>query len=59
MAFLAQTARALTRDGHTHKAEVVELSPGKLYVNSGNWMRGSPYVEICHGKLSLERFELE
>lgn len=38
--------------GHTHKAELVEL-PSGTYVNSGNWLRGSSYVEIDHGSVAL------
>ncbi len=45
--------------GHTHNAEILELAPGKMYVNSGNWMRGSPYVQIQDGRLSLERFNVD
>lgn len=39
--------------GHTHVAEEVELLPGKLYVNSGNWLRGTDYVAIDHGHVRL------
>ncbi len=39
--------------GHTHKAERVELSSG-VYMNSGNWMRGTSYVEIDRGQVSLK-----
>jgi len=38
--------------GHTHNAEVIEL-PSGTYVNCGNWLRGSSYVEIDHGTVSL------
>lgn len=38
--------------GHTHNAEVVEL-PSGTYFNTGNWMRGSSYVEIADGDVSL------
>jgi UDP-2,3-diacylglucosamine pyrophosphatase LpxH len=40
--------------GHTHNAEVVELEHGTV-VNSGNWLRGSSYVEIDHGEVALRR----
>ncbi len=42
--------------GHTHHAESVELMPGKLYVNSGNWMHGGTYVEIDNGAVKLHRW---
>jgi len=38
--------------GHTHNAEVIDL-PSGTYVNCGNWLRGSSYVEIDHGDVSL------
>ncbi|MEZ4222260.1 MAG: UDP-2,3-diacylglucosamine diphosphatase [Polyangiaceae bacterium] len=44
--------------GHTHKAEFTELEADKLYVNSGNWMRGCPYVRLDQGRLSLEHFDI-
>ena len=39
--------------GHTHRAEQVEIAPGQLYVNSGNWMHGGTYVEIVEGNVEL------
>jgi UDP-2,3-diacylglucosamine pyrophosphatase LpxH len=42
--------------GHTHNAEVVEV-PGGTYVNSGNWLRSSHYVEINEGLVTLRRWE--
>ena len=45
--------------GHTHRAESVELAPGQLYVNSGNWMHGGTYVEIIDGNVALRRWPPE
>jgi UDP-2,3-diacylglucosamine pyrophosphatase LpxH len=42
--------------GHTHKPEVVRLQGGGLYINSGNWMRGTTFVEIDHGRVALRRW---
>lgn len=42
--------------GHTHRAEQVELLPGKTYVNSGNWMHGGTYVEVTNGEIALHRW---
>lgn len=42
--------------GHTHNAEVRELAPHKLYVNSGNWMHGGSYVQIIDGDVELKRW---
>ncbi len=44
--------------GHTHRAESVELNPGKWYVNSGNWMHGGTYVEIDRGQVTLRRWQV-
>ncbi len=42
--------------GHTHRAENLELLPGKRYLNSGNWMNGGSYVQIDAGELTLRRW---
>ena len=42
--------------GHTHKAEEVEVGPGKRYINSGNWLRGQDYVELIAGAVRLRRW---
>ena len=41
--------------GHTHHAEVIAL-PSGTYINSGNWMRGSTYVEIDDGTAELKEW---
>jgi UDP-2,3-diacylglucosamine pyrophosphatase LpxH len=41
--------------GHTHHAETAQLASG-LYVNSGDWMRDSTYVDIHDGVVRLERW---
>lgn len=38
--------------GHTHHPELTQFSDG-LYVNAGDWMHGTTYVEIDHGQVSL------
>ena len=42
--------------GHTHNAELVEL-PSGAYANSGNWLRGSTYVEIDRGEVALRTWD--
>lgn len=42
--------------GHTHRPERVEFGPRRLYINSGNWVRGGSYVEILEGRLSLKQW---
>ncbi len=42
--------------GHTHKPEVVPMGGG-IYINSGNWMRSSTFVEFDQGRVSLKRWE--
>jgi UDP-2,3-diacylglucosamine pyrophosphatase LpxH len=39
--------------GHTHKPEDVCLSPGRRYINAGNWVRGGSYVRIEAGQIDL------
>jgi UDP-2,3-diacylglucosamine pyrophosphatase LpxH len=41
--------------GHTHNAEEVQMPSGR-YVNCGNWLRGTTYVEIDHGDVTLKRW---
>lgn len=43
--------------GHTHNPESVQLADRGLYVNSGNWLRGSHYVDIDNGVVTLQRWE--
>jgi len=35
--------------GHTHEPCVVEVAPGRWYVNSGDWVRHRSYVTLQHG----------
>ena len=42
--------------GHTHNARDMQLANGH-YVNSGNWLQGSSYVEIDNGKVELKKWE--
>lgn len=32
--------------GHSHVPEIEEVAPGRYYVNSGDWVRHSSYVEL-------------
>ena len=41
--------------GHTHIAEELELDRG-TYLNCGNWLESSTYVDIADGKASLCRW---
>jgi UDP-2,3-diacylglucosamine pyrophosphatase LpxH len=38
--------------GHTHTAETLPLAGG-TYINSGNWLQGSTYVDIDNGAATL------
>lgn len=42
--------------GHTHKPQVLQLEGGGLYINSGNWMRATTFVEIDHGRIALREW---
>jgi UDP-2,3-diacylglucosamine pyrophosphatase LpxH len=39
--------------GHTHRAERVELPHGATYLNCGNWLRDTTFVQIADGSASL------
>ena len=39
--------------GHTHRAERVDLPHGATYLNSGNWLRDTTFVQIADNKASL------
>jgi UDP-2,3-diacylglucosamine pyrophosphatase LpxH len=43
--------------GHTHRAEQVELPGGARYLNSGNWLRSSTFVEIVDGRATLQLWD--
>lgn len=43
--------------GHTHNAEVVELESG-TFVNSGNWIRDTTYVDIDRGRVTLKSWNV-
>jgi UDP-2,3-diacylglucosamine pyrophosphatase LpxH len=42
--------------GHTHNPELVQL-PSGTYANTGNWLRGSTFVEIDRGDVALRTWE--
>lgn len=42
--------------GHTHKPEVSVMDRGGTYINSGNWLRDSTFVQILHGHCTLMRW---
>jgi len=39
--------------GHTHRPERLDLPHGATYINSGNWLRDTTFVEIADNKASL------
>jgi UDP-2,3-diacylglucosamine pyrophosphatase LpxH len=42
--------------GHTHRAECVELPHDAIYINSGNWLRDTTFVEIADNTASLQEW---
>lgn len=44
--------------GHTHHPVDIQLEDGR-YVNSGNWLRGGSFVEVCDGQLQLKNWETD
>ncbi len=39
--------------GHTHRPEQIALEHGAVYLNCGNWLRGTTFVEIADDSASL------
>ena len=44
--------------GHTHQPELTQL-PSGTYANAGNWLRGSTFIDIDHGKVTLQRWDAQ
>ncbi|HEY8257845.1 MAG TPA: UDP-2,3-diacylglucosamine diphosphatase [Gemmatimonadales bacterium] len=42
--------------GHTHRAEIAELHPGRLYVNPGAWFDGFRYALLTETGAELRQF---
>lgn len=42
--------------GHRHFPKVNEFSPGKFYVNLGDWITHFTYLEVSHGGVHLRSF---
>jgi UDP-2,3-diacylglucosamine pyrophosphatase LpxH len=47
---------ALLAMGHTHRAALEEVSPGRFYVNPGAWFDGYRYAIVADGIPSLAQF---
>ncbi len=45
--------------GHSHRPALMELLPGQLYVNSGDWVQHSSYVVVTPSDVRLESWPLE
>lgn len=48
---------ALLAMGHTHRAAIEEVSPGRFYVNPGAWFDGYRYAVVTNGTATLARFQ--
>ena len=35
--------------GHSHQPELIEPTPGRFYVNGGDWVRNRTYVVLENG----------
>jgi UDP-2,3-diacylglucosamine hydrolase len=42
--------------GHTHRAALVEVGPGRLYLNPGAWFDGYRYAVVSHDRAELRQF---
>lgn len=47
---------ALLAMGHTHRAALEEVSPGRFYLNPGAWFDGYRYATVGGGSASLAQF---
>jgi UDP-2,3-diacylglucosamine pyrophosphatase LpxH len=56
---LSQRAFDVVIFGHTHHAGEADLGNGKRYLNSGSWLMGTPYIEICKGQVRLANWKRE
>jgi UDP-2,3-diacylglucosamine hydrolase len=52
----AEPSLCLLAMGHTHSPTVVEVEPGRLYVNPGAWFDGFRYAVVSDGMATLARF---
>jgi UDP-2,3-diacylglucosamine hydrolase len=42
--------------GHTHRPALVEVEPGRFYLNAGAWLDGFRYAVVNGDRITLERF---
>jgi UDP-2,3-diacylglucosamine hydrolase len=52
----AEPSLGLIIMGHTHYAAVVEVEPGRFYVNPGAWFDGYRYAVVGDGQVALTQF---
>jgi len=53
---MAEPSLHLLAMGHTHQPTVVEVEPGRLYVNPGAWFDGYRYAIVSEGTATLAQF---
>jgi UDP-2,3-diacylglucosamine pyrophosphatase LpxH len=58
-AMIAQRGFDVVVFGHTHRAERAELPRGAVYLNCGDWLRNSTFVEISDGDPRLLRWQVD
>jgi UDP-2,3-diacylglucosamine hydrolase len=49
----ADSEVSLVLCGHSHEPARVEVSPGRFYINSGDWLRHRTYVTVATGEAPL------
>src|SRR5262249_60349347 len=52
----AQSSVELLVMGHTHRAAVVEVGPGRYYLNPGAWFDGYRYALVTRNAVELRQF---
>ncbi len=64
-AALAHHARRLLRErsdvdlvifGHAHKPDLIEVEPGRFYLNAGDWIHHNSFAVVSPEAVTLERF---
>ena len=42
--------------GHAHRPEVVEVAPGRFYLNAGDWIHHNTFAVVTPDEIRLERY---
>lgn len=42
--------------GHCHQPELLEVAPGRFYLNAGDWLHHCTWAEVSGGRIELNRW---